>query len=244
MLAWRYADGSGESRCLAGELVALLRQNELLPLRGVGKIGVITHDEIGEVFDDLTEKAQTAGLQLDGSGDYLQTVLTKAFGQDKAQELCQRILKDVPDAEGVETLKEMDASVLAPFLAEEHPQTVAFLLAHLYPGHAANVLTLLEESKQAEIAYRLSQLARTDATIIDQLSQTLSQQVPNFSHSRIWTRSVPCGSAQWRLPRRPFWIRPKNWRKPRPFSAAAAPMRAISKRARRKVIEVVIAPAV
>ncbi len=47
---------------VASELVAQLPQNEILQLRGLGKIGVITQDDISEVFDELTEQAQTGGL--------------------------------------------------------------------------------------------------------------------------------------------------------------------------------------
>ncbi len=164
---------------VASELVAQLPQSEVLQLRGLGKTGVVSHDDITEVFDELTEKAATAGLSLDSSSDYLRTVLSKAFGQDKAQELWHRILEDIPDGEGLEMLQEMDAVMLAPFLADEHPQTVAFLLAHLPPGQAADILGRLAEPQQPEIAYRISQLARTEAHVIDQVSKTLGQQVRN-----------------------------------------------------------------
>ena len=48
-------------------------------------------------------------------------------------------------------------------------------------GEIFDVPTLLDKPKQAETAHRLSQLAPTDATIINQLSQTLSQQVRTVS---------------------------------------------------------------
>ena len=103
----------------------------------------------------------------------MQRILTTAFGSDKAGELIKRILTGDEDGSGLEALREMDGEVLATFLKEEHPQTVAFILAHLYPGHAGEIISRLSEDTQKEVAYRFTQISRTPPEVIEQVSQVM-----------------------------------------------------------------------
>jgi flagellar motor switch protein FliG len=71
----------------------------------------------------------------------------------------------------------MDAKMLAQFLQDEHPQTTAFILAHLYPAHAGEVFTLLTEDKQAEVAYRITRLGSTSPGAIEEVSKVLRTEI-------------------------------------------------------------------
>jgi flagellar motor switch protein FliG len=168
---------------LAGEenasaLVEKLEEKELIQLRrGTQNIRTIEQEQIDEVFVDVTKLLGRSNILPHGMSEYLQRVLTKALGPDKAAPILQRIADEDAGSMGIEGLHEMDAKILATFLHEEHPQTIAFILAHLYPGHAGEVLSLLAEEKQAEVAHRITRLGRTPPGIIEEVSDVLHKEI-------------------------------------------------------------------
>src|SRR5205823_3318205 len=80
---------------------------------------------------------------------------------------------------------EMDAKLLAQFLQDEHPQTTAFILAHLYPAHAGEVFTLLAEDKQAEVAYRITRLGSTSPGVIEEVSKVLRNEIRHVQGKQV-----------------------------------------------------------
>jgi flagellar motor switch protein FliG len=162
----------------AANLVAELDEKDLLLLRqGLHRMTVVEQQQIDIVYEEMATQAAQAGLVLGDNTEYLSRVLEKALGPEKAAEILQRILAGDDDSTGIEALREMDGKILASFLREEHPQTIAFILAHLYPGHAGEILSSLHEDIQKEVAYRITQLARTPPEIIEEVSRVLRNEI-------------------------------------------------------------------
>ncbi len=135
-------------------------------------------EDIDEVFEDACRFLKKANIFAEGTSDYLQRVITKAMGPEKASAILSRIFQEETDESyGIDALHEMDAKMLAQFLQEEHPQTTAFILAHLYPAHAGEVFTLLSEDKQAEVAYRITRLGSTSPGAIEEVSKVLRNEI-------------------------------------------------------------------
>jgi len=163
---------------IAADLVSELDEKDLLLLRqGLHRMTVVEQQQIDLVYEEMATQAAQAGLVLGDNTEYLSRVLEKALGPEKAAEILQRILAGDDDSTGIEALREMDGKILASFLREEHPQTVAFILAHLYPGHAGEILSLLNEDVQKEVAYRITQLTRTPPEVIEEVSRVLRREI-------------------------------------------------------------------
>jgi flagellar motor switch protein FliG len=163
---------------VAADLVADLDEKDLLLLRqGLHRMTLVEQEHIDQVYEDLSQRAAHAGLVVGDNTEYLNRVLEKALGEEKASEIMRRILAGDDDSTGIEALREMDGKVLASFLRDEHPQTVAFILAHLYPGHSGEILSLLHEDVQKEVAYRITQLARTPPEVIEEVSKVLRNEI-------------------------------------------------------------------
>src|SRR5258706_265250 len=164
---------------LAGGVAAEPEEKEMVLLRqGVHRMAQISPEDIDEVVEDACRYLKKANIFAEGTSDYLQRVLNKAMGPEKAAAVLSRIFTEESDeGYGIDTLHEMDAKVLAQFLQEEHPQTVAFILAHLYPAHAGEVFSLLPEEKQPEIAHRITHLGSTSPGAIEEVSKVLRNEV-------------------------------------------------------------------
>ena len=167
--------GEEVATALAGEL----QEKEIVMLRqGVHRMAQIETEHIDEVFEETCKILKKANIFAEGTNDYLQRVLTKATGAEKAATVLSRIFTEEGDESyGIDSLHEMDAKVLGQFLQEEHPQTIAFVLAHLYPAHAGEVFGTLSEDKQAEVAYRITNLGSTSPGAIEEISKVLRNAV-------------------------------------------------------------------
>jgi flagellar motor switch protein FliG len=163
---------------LATSLVSELEEKELVLLRqGIHRMAYIEVEHVDQIFTEVSTHLNKASFLPEETTDYLRRILTKALGPEKASTLMSRIVQDEDDSSGIEALREMDGRTLANFLREEHPQTISFILAHLYPGHAGEILSLLNEDVQKEVVYRITQLGRTPPEVIEEVSDVLRKEI-------------------------------------------------------------------
>ena len=111
------------------------------------------------VRDAILEEAY-AGLfahagVLPGGENYAAELFGQAFGQSKARELLDRVLQ-AQQIVPFDFLLDVDPPQAAGLLSEEHPQTIAIVLAHMDPRAAARILTQFEASVQVEVAKRIA----------------------------------------------------------------------------------------
>ena len=123
---------------LATALAGELQEKELIMLRqGVHRMAQIEPDHIDEVFEEACKQLKKANILPEETNEYLERVITKAMGPEKANAILGRIFQeDTDETYVIDVLHEMDGKTLAQFLQEEHPQTVAISLAHRKTAHA------------------------------------------------------------------------------------------------------------
>ena len=160
----------------AAEIVGQLDEKELYALRrGMHRAGFVQEEHVALVFDEVSEQLSHAVMPEETS-EYLRRVLSRALGPERATMILTQLFED-DSSSGIEALREMDGKTLANFLKEEHPQTVAFVLAHLFAGHAGDVLGLLPENVQTEVAFRITQLNRTPPEVLEEVSSLLRNEI-------------------------------------------------------------------
>jgi flagellar motor switch protein FliG len=81
----------------------------------------------------------------------------------------------------LESLEMVDAKSLSTFLVNEHPQTVAVILAHLEPEKKGEVLRRLPEQLQAEVVLRMANLENVDPELIAEIDKVLKNQLSSTS---------------------------------------------------------------
>lgn len=77
----------------------------------------------------------------------------------------------------LESLEVVDAKSLANFLINEHPQTIAVILAHLEPEKKSEVLKRLPEALQAEAVLRMANLEYVDPQLIVEINTVLKEEL-------------------------------------------------------------------
>lgn len=80
-------------------------------------------------------------------------------------------------------LRDAHSARLTPFLAGEHPQTIALVASHLPPQRAAGLLAALAGPLQAEVLRRLTDLEQADPEILREVERGLESKIIESARS-------------------------------------------------------------
>ena len=114
-------------------------------------------------------------LSMGGIG-YAQEVLESALGRDRAQEIIHRLTTQL-QVKPFDFARRVDAMQIYHFLQNEHPQTIALVLAHLDPQQSSSILSSLPEDLQSDVARRIAQLEQTSPEVIKEVENILEQKL-------------------------------------------------------------------
>ena len=143
----------------------------------------MSQEAVNYVLDEFvsTLKKQTSlGL---GTSDYVEDVLKRALGEDKAASVMGRILPGQA-SKGLEILKWMDARAIADMVRNEHPQVIAIILSVLEFEVAADVLQFLPQAVRPEIMQRVAALETVQPAAMLELESIMKKQFSNNSSAR------------------------------------------------------------
>ena len=132
----------------------------------------VDQNTVNAVLDEFLEtiKKQT-GLGL-GAGQYIENVLTKALGEDKAQSVLGRITPASSESQ-IDILDWMDARAISELIIDEHPQIKALIISYLEFSLAADVLTLLPSEIQPDVVRRIATLETVEPGAIKELERVM-----------------------------------------------------------------------
>ena len=137
-------------------------------IAGLKNIGTELMDQVLEGF----EQSLLAGEWVSTGGvDFARTALERAVGPRKAQEILDRVSTRVTS--GFYMLKNVAPDQIAPFISNEHPQTVGLILSQLDPAQAAGILAQLPERMQADVAYRVATMENITPNVIKEIEESL-----------------------------------------------------------------------
>jgi len=130
------------------------------------------------VLEEYYRLALTQDYLAQGGTDYAQKLLVKAFGEEGARQLLHQVSHAAEmSASKLDSLQKADPQQLAKFLENEHPQTIALILAHLDSKQASVLLMRFPETLRAEALKRLAQLRQFSPEIAQKVSVALHKRL-------------------------------------------------------------------
>jgi len=168
----------------AADIIRYLSPREVQALGGA-MVGVadLSQEAVNLVLDEFvaTIKNQTnLGL---GTTDYVENVLRRALGEDKAATVLGRIMPG-SSSKGLEILRWMDARSIGEMIRDEHPQVVAIILSVLEYDVAADVLNFLPSENRPEIIQRVASLETVQPSAMEELEGIMKQQFSTSSSAK------------------------------------------------------------
>jgi flagellar motor switch protein FliG len=123
----------------------------------IARMGEVSAEQLDEVMAEFYELARSREQTVRGGRDHAARLLTEAFGPARAGELlAQGGSARERTAGDLAALQKMEPQQLGKFLENEHPQTVALVLAHLDSKRGSRVLMHLGPGMRVEAMRRLA----------------------------------------------------------------------------------------
>ena len=142
--------------------------------QAMAALGNVQANVVEDIMVEFVSGVGGAG-SLMGSFEQTQRLLTAFMPSDKVDGLMEEI-RGPAGRTMWDKLGNVNEVVLANYLKNEYPQTVAVVLSKVKPEHASRVLTALPEDFALECVQRMLRMEPVQREILDKIEQTLRNE--------------------------------------------------------------------
>jgi flagellar motor switch protein FliG len=159
-------------------LKELSEEDVQLISREVARLTAITPEQAEGILNEFNQLTLAGDYVARGGIEFARKLLTRAFAPDIAKRMLDRLTKALgSDAASFDALQKADPQLLAKFIHNEHPQTVALVLSHLNATSAASLLTSLPPGIRADVAQRMASLDQISPEVILKIAGVIGQKL-------------------------------------------------------------------
>jgi flagellar motor switch protein FliG len=137
----------------------------------MSNLGTVSSSLIEKLLVDFVSQLSSTGSML-GSFQSTERLLTKFLAGDRVSQVMEEI-RGPAGRTMWDKLGNVNENVLANYLKNEYPQTVAVVLSKIKPEHASRVLGALPEDFALEVVSRMLRMESVQKEILDKVEQTL-----------------------------------------------------------------------
>lgn len=142
----------------------------------IANIRKVTPEQRDQVFQEFYELALANDYISQGGIDYAKELLEKAYGEEKAAEIIDRLTANL-QVRPFDFARKTDPGQLLNFIQYEHPQTIALIMAYLDTEQASAVLSALPAELQVDVARRLALMESTSPEILREVENILEHKL-------------------------------------------------------------------
>ena len=160
----------GEEHC--SRLFNIMHEEEIREVSGaMAQLGPVRADLVESLCQNFTTSLGTSG-SLVGNFESTERLLQKSLPRDRVNQIMEEI-RGPAGRTMWDKLGNVNEAVLANYLKNEYPQTVAVVLSKVRADHAARVLSLLPESFALEVVMRMLRMESVQRDVLDGVERTL-----------------------------------------------------------------------
>lgn len=120
-----------------------------------------------------------------GGLDYAREILYKTFGPEEAQKIFDKLQKSMETTRSFGFLQNVRPQQLADFIAKEHPQTIALIVAHMDATSAAETLFYFPDDIRGEVVIRMANLGDISPSVIKRVSAVLESKLQSLTSYKV-----------------------------------------------------------
>lgn len=156
----------------ASRLFGLMDDEEIREIsQSMANLGTIDSKIVEKLFHEFVDQMSSTG-SLTGSMDSTERLLAKVLPDERVKGIMEEI-RGPAGRTMWDKLANVNEQVLANYLKNEYPQTVAVILSKIRPEHAGKVLSTLPESFAMEVVMRMLNMESVQKEILDDVERTL-----------------------------------------------------------------------
>jgi flagellar motor switch protein FliG len=159
----------------AAKLFALMHDDEIKEIsQTMANLGTVSSTVIERLFVEFADQISSTGA-LTGTFETTERLLGKVLDKSKVDAIMEEI-RGPAGRTMWDKLSNVNEQVLANYLKNEYPQTVAVVLSKVRSDHASRVLTLLPEAFAMEVVMRMLRMEAIQKDVLEDVERTLRNE--------------------------------------------------------------------
>ncbi len=147
-------------------------------------MGDVSSSDVRRVLSEFHGLLEADEYVLRGGPDYALRLLTEAFGEARAQGMLAQVQAGSDNNVGdLATLQKLEPQQLSKFLENEHPQTVALVLAHLDAKKGSMLLMHLTPAMRIEAIQRLAEVRQFSPEMAQKVALVLARRMDSLGQT-------------------------------------------------------------
>jgi flagellar motor switch protein FliG len=160
------------------EIFKLLEDSEIRRvMQAIAELRTMAVNEVRNILKEFYSLiSEETDFLFHSDGD-TKALILQSLGEERARNVLGQLNLGAASKTSLESLDVIDPRSLANFLINEHPQTIALIVAHLDPQKKSQVIKKLPESLQSEVILRIANMDYVAPELVTQLDRVLQKEL-------------------------------------------------------------------
>lgn len=137
------------------------------------------------VLEEFHAIFQSGQYMTSGGMEYAKELLYRTLGPEEAKKVLDKLSKSMQNTQNFAYLSKIKPQQLSDFIVNEHPQTIALILAHMDPTEAADTLQYFPDDLRSEVAMRMAKLGDISPSVIKRVSAVLESKLESLASYKV-----------------------------------------------------------
>ena len=137
------------------------------------------------VLEEFHAIFQSGQFITSGGMEYARELLYRTLGSEEAKKILDKLSKSMQNTQNFAYLSKIKPQQLSDFIVNEHPQTIALILAHMDPTEAADTLQYFPDELRSEVAMRMAKLGDISPSVIKRVSAVLESKLESLASYKV-----------------------------------------------------------
>ncbi len=137
------------------------------------------------VLEEFYAIFQSGQFLTSGGMEYARELLYRTLGPEEAKKVLDKLSKSMQSTQNFAYLSKIKPQQLSDFIINEHPQTIALILAHMDATEAADTLQYFPDDLRSEVAMRMAKLGDISPSVIKRVSAVLESKLESLASYKV-----------------------------------------------------------
>jgi len=137
------------------------------------------------ILEEFHAIFQSGQYLTSGGMEYARELLYRTLGEEEAKKVLEKLSKSMQNTQNFAYLSKIKPQQLSDFIMNEHPQTIALILAHMDATEAADTISYFPDELRSEVAMRMAKLGDISPSIIKRVSAVLESKLESLASYKV-----------------------------------------------------------
>ncbi|MCF6310427.1 MAG: flagellar motor switch protein FliG [Sulfurimonas sp.] len=137
------------------------------------------------ILEEFYAIFQSGQFITSGGMEYARELLYRTLGPEEAKKVLDKLSKSMQETQNFAYLSKIKPQQLSDFIINEHPQTIALILAHMDATEAADTLQYFPDDMRSEVSMRMAKLGDISPSVIKRVSAVLESKLESLASYKV-----------------------------------------------------------